>query len=182
MFSAFAGVKRECKSTAPTHLTGMVTRRNRDEGRPGHPTRFAPTARAESSTPLSVSPNVTTPKCVSASTYFPDGGDDITCAPIIIVDAAGRERWCPLYDEFWDKQPVVEIVLNGLHRTQDSLFTKHLDHHATPGLVGADDDRDLPLVVEHDGKRWILDGHHRLAAAMDRGETTASVRFYDFQT
>jgi len=38
---------------------------------------------------------------------------------------------------------------------------------------------DKPLVFRRDGEDRIYDGHHRLAGAMERGETTAEVRYVD---
>lgn len=39
----------------------------------------------------------------------------------------------------------------------------------------------LPVVIQHDGKKWIADGHHRLAAAWLRGEGVAQVRFKNLE-
>ena len=39
----------------------------------------------------------------------------------------------------------------------------------------------LPVVIQHDGKKWIADGHHRLAAAWLNGEESAKVRFKNLE-
>lgn len=67
---------------------------------------------------------------------------------------------------------VIEVNISTLLATQDWLSTE-------PG-EGAmwDDYGDLPVIIEHDGKRYILDGHNRISKAKKNGKS--SIRVYYF--
>ena len=41
------------------------------------------------------------------------------------------------------------------------------------------DGHGLPAVVKYDGRYYVTDGHHRLAASGERGERTSRVRLFD---
>lgn len=77
-----------------------------------------------------------------------------------------------------EKLPKRKVKLSELTAMQNRVDTGKVEALAENGAAGGSK---LPVVVQHDGRLWIADGHHRLAAAWLRGEETAEVRFKDLE-
>lgn len=69
-----------------------------------------------------------------------------------------------------------QVALDGLIATQPTLLESVLNAIETdpkpPSELLIRHRRDKPIVVEHDGKLAIWDGHHRLAVAYRKGMKT----------
>lgn len=76
-----------------------------------------------------------------------------------------------------DKLPDDEVDLADLHAMQDRVDPKKVQAIADAGDKGGK----LPVVVRHNGKHYIADGHHRLAAAWLNGEDSAQVKIKDLE-
>jgi hypothetical protein len=72
--------------------------------------------------------------------------------------------------------PAKTVKLSDLTAMQNRVDTGKVKAIAENG-AGAK----LPVVIQHDGKKWIADGHHRLAAAWLNGEESAKVRFKNIE-
>lgn len=75
-----------------------------------------------------------------------------------------------------EKLPSKEVKLDDLHAMQDRVDpvkVAAIGEHGTGGK--------LAVVVRHNGKHYIADGHHRLAADWLAGKDTADVRFKDLE-
>jgi hypothetical protein len=75
-----------------------------------------------------------------------------------------------------DKLPTKEVKLDDLHAMQDRVDpakVKAIAEHGTGGKQA--------VVVQHNGKHYIADGHHRLAADWLAGKETATVAFKDLE-
>lgn len=74
-----------------------------------------------------------------------------------------------------DKLDEKEVPLSSLTAMQDRVDPKKVAAmtDAKPGK--------LPLVVQHNGRNYIADGHHRLAAQWLAGETKAKVKIKDLE-
>lgn len=89
--------------------------------------------------------------------------------------------------EFVDDAPTKKIELSDLVATQPTVDPDEVawfvDNPAFRAPVGTRNKFglliDLPLVVQRGGQELIHDGHHRLSAAVVRGEQTAEVRYLD---
>jgi len=69
-----------------------------------------------------------------------------------------------------------------LHTGQGNIFKNRVDDYASggykaPGGVPMYGD-ERPELVEHEGKVYIGEGHHRLAAAKQRGDTHFDVNWW----
>jgi len=74
------------------------------------------------------------------------------------------------------KLPVKTVQLKDLHSMQDRVDpakVKAIGEHGTGG--------NLAVVVRHDGREYIADGHHRLAADWLAGKTEAEVHHKDLE-
>lgn len=76
-----------------------------------------------------------------------------------------------------NKLPEAEVDLGDLHAMQDRVDPKKV---AAIGEL-SEQPKKLPVVVQHNGKQYIADGHHRLAAQWLAGETKAKVRLKDLE-
>jgi hypothetical protein len=76
------------------------------------------------------------------------------------------EHWSP---RDWKKSPTELVALHGIRATQTWISNAGLKHHRRPGA--RPDSGDLPWVICHRGRYYVLDGHHRAICAMGRGET-----------
>lgn len=92
----------------------------------------------------------------------------------------------PQFDKLVEKAPVEDVKLDELTATQPTVDPAEVTRFTRepPDVPkGKRNDRgmlvDLPTVYTRGGKDFILDGHHRLAAAVARGEETARVRRVD---
>lgn len=90
--------------------------------------------------------------------------------------------------ELSHKAPVGRVRLDALQGIQRTINRERLVMHLNdPRLVptgaraasGSGMASDLPVVVKLNGKHYVHDGHHRLAAAHLRGESNARVRLID---
>jgi hypothetical protein len=75
-----------------------------------------------------------------------------------------------------DKLPTKEVKLDELHAMQDRVDpvkVEAIGEHAAGGK--------LAVVVRHNGKHYIADGHHRLAADWLAGKDSATVAFKDLE-
>jgi ParB-like chromosome segregation protein Spo0J len=70
------------------------------------------------------------------------------------------------------KMPRTTVRLDKVVATQGKLDSAKVQSIAQRG---ADDGTD-PLVAPFRGKYYVLDGHHRVAGAMERGDTKIKVR------
>jgi ParB-like chromosome segregation protein Spo0J len=70
------------------------------------------------------------------------------------------------------KMPRTTVRLDKLDATQGKLDQKKVQSIAQRG---ADDGTD-PVVAPFKGRYRVLDGHHRVAGAMERGDTKIKVR------
>lgn len=101
----------------------------------------------------------------AASDYFSGGVDDLLEAPFQQVP----HQKIRLDEGYWKGLPVKDVPLEGLKRTQKSIFKKHLTRNDKVENGGNDD---LPWVIHHGGEHWVIDGHHRAVNAMQRGDST----------
>lgn len=76
-----------------------------------------------------------------------------------------------------EKLPEADVPLADLHAMQDRVDPVKVKAIRESGVLPAK----LPVVVKHNGKHYIADGHHRLAAQWLDGETTAKVRLKDLE-
>lgn len=72
--------------------------------------------------------------------------------------------------------PAKTVNLDDLTAMQNRVDTGKVKAIAANGASGK-----LPVVIQHDGKKYIADGHHRLAAAWLNGEDSAKVRFKNLE-
>lgn len=82
----------------------------------------------------------------------------------------------------WDgkgQRTRVNLATTELHTGQRGIFPERVKEYVErPGMASATS-RDLPVeIYQHQGKTWIGEGHHRVAAARQRGQKTIrAVRF-----
>jgi hypothetical protein len=76
-----------------------------------------------------------------------------------------------------EKLPRKTVNLHELHATQDRVLTAKVEAIRRAGAPAGK----LPVVVRHQGKQYIADGHHRLAADWLSGERQADVRYKDLE-
>ena len=69
----------------------------------------------------------------------------------------------------WRTSPAEAVPLDAVCATQNWVSAEGLRHHHRPGA--RPDGGDLPWVVCHRRRYYVLDGHHRVITAIDRGET-----------
>lgn len=68
-----------------------------------------------------------------------------------------------------------------LYATQSHVAQEHLDRYRKDPSAPVHDaewrgvDADAPMVVTHEGRQHAIEGHHRLAAGIERGETQMPV-------
>jgi hypothetical protein len=103
---------------------------------------------------------------VDMSKYFRGSVDE----PHEIPGLFSGNRGVALDEHTWRKMPTEQVPLDGLHATQSRVFHKHLDRYRKGNDV-VSDGGDLPWVINHEGRNWVLDGHHRVVDAVDRGQT-----------
>lgn len=72
--------------------------------------------------------------------------------------------------------PAKTVKLSDLTALQNRVDTAKVKAIAENGAGSK-----LPVVIQHEGKKWIADGHHRLAAAWLSGEESAKVRFKNLE-
>ena len=76
----------------------------------------------------------------------------------------------------WQNSPAEAVPLDAVCATQNWISADGLRHHHRRGA--RPDGGDLPWVVCHRHRYYVLDGHHRVVTAIDRGEShiTAHVK------
>lgn len=72
--------------------------------------------------------------------------------------------------------PVKEVKLSDLHAMQDRVDPVKVAAIGTNGAGGK-----LGVVVQHNGRQYVADGHHRLAADWLAGKDTARVHYKDLE-
>jgi hypothetical protein len=82
-------------------------------------------------------------------------------------------RWT---ERDWRNSPAEQVPLDAVCATQNWISADGLRHHHRRGA--RPDGGDLPWVVCHRRRYYVLDGHHRVVTAIDRGEShiTAHVK------
>jgi hypothetical protein len=75
-----------------------------------------------------------------------------------------------------DKLPTKEVKLDDLHAMQDRVDPAKVKAIGERGAGGKN-----AVVVRHNGKHYIADGHHRLTADWLAGKETATVAFKDLE-
>lgn len=75
-----------------------------------------------------------------------------------------------------DALPTQDVKLADLHAMQDRV-----DPAKVSAIAAGSGQGKLAVVVRHDGKHYIADGHHRLSADWLAGKETASVHFKDLE-
>jgi hypothetical protein len=92
-----------------------------------------------------------------------------------------HEDWIAAQQKYDGKGKPVRLNLSKvrLHTGQPGIFPdrvkEYVDH---PGLASATS-RYIPAeVYQHDGNLWVGEGHHRIAAAIQRGQKTTRARLY----
>lgn len=90
------------------------------------------------------------------------------------------------FDKLVERAPIESVKLDELVATQptvDPAEVKRFSKEPPDVPKGKRNLRgmliDMPTVFIRDGEKRIFDGHHRLAAAMQRGEETAPARVID---
>lgn len=76
-----------------------------------------------------------------------------------------------------NKLPEAEVPMDSLVAMQDRVDPKKVEAIRSSDSAGGK----LPVVVQHNGKNYIADGHHRLAAQWLDGEEKAKVRVKDLE-
>jgi hypothetical protein len=75
-------------------------------------------------------------------------------------------RHIALDPQTWSRVPVQSVSPHGMYATQNRILKKHLDRLRKGGQP---EGGDLPWVVHYKGQHWVLDGHHRVALAVEQG-------------
>lgn len=82
--------------------------------------------------------------------------------------------------DYWrEHAPIQDVdISHGVHATQSHVHTGHLDRHDADQTTPADDDlvSRSPLFATHRGLLHVLDGHHKVAAALRRGDKSIKGR------
>jgi hypothetical protein len=80
----------------------------------------------------------------------------------------------------WRRTRVERVRLNSLYATQRWTVSARLRRHSRSGA--RPERGDLPWVVTHEGRNWVLDGHHRVITSIARGEShiRAHVKYPQF--
>jgi hypothetical protein len=95
----------------------------------------------------------------------------------LAIDAAGPGSLKDVVEtkprEEWETR---EVPVDKLRATQSRLSPDTVSRIAATPKSKMDTRKKMPAGYEHpDGSVWVGDGHHRLAAAMTRGDATARV-------
>ena len=90
-------------------------------------------------------------------------------APHEIPGLFSGHRGIALDPYTWAKVPTEQVSTGNLYATQRRVFHKHLDRYRKGNTES--DGGDLPWVVHHQGRNWVIDGHHRVVDAVDRDQT-----------
>jgi hypothetical protein len=80
-----------------------------------------------------------------------------------------------------DRLPIKTVRLDQLVAMQNRVDGAKVRDMASADVVYHDDEADLPVVVHIDGRLYIADGHHRLAADWMRGLEVTRVRYKDLR-
>lgn len=105
---------------------------------------------------------------------------------LLAVNKAASRLYNRLYDDRLVVSTTRMVELATLRCTQ-----RHMDEGAVAEYVAKPRtlsvDRyecvsDLPVVIRFRGKYFVLDGHHRLASKIVRGQSRAKVYLWDFDT
>jgi len=70
------------------------------------------------------------------------------------------------------KMPATTVRLDKVVATQRYLDPAKVQSIAKKGAYDGTD----PLVAKHNGRYYVLDGHHRVGGALERGDTKIRVR------
>ena len=87
-----------------------------------------------------------------------------------------------------DDAPIKSVRLSGLTATQPTVSPAGVEKFLG-GAKKAKGTRspkglliDVPVLVEHEGKTYIHDGHHRIVAAVEGGKSTIKARTVTLET
>jgi len=89
------------------------------------------------------------------------------------------------FNEHWLWKPGTVDLTKPLYATQSHVAKEHLDRYRkNPGAPVHNAeyrsvDAEAPMIVTHEGRQHAIEGHHRLAAGIERGETQMPVWHFD---
>lgn len=76
----------------------------------------------------------------------------------------------------WGDVPVREVPLDDVIASQYEVSANRISHSiANPGNTDFGGD-EYPLFVKHQGEVYLVDGHHRVVAAMAQGQSSVKGR------
>jgi hypothetical protein len=87
------------------------------------------------------------------------------------ITGVDNKFWQPAH---WKRADIEQVRLDGLYATQPWISRNGLAHHRRPGA--RPDGGELPWVVAHQGRNYLIDGHHRACCSLERGETHIRAR------
>ncbi len=73
-------------------------------------------------------------------------------------------------------EDAVSVNTKDLIPTQGKVWLSYVDMYRRPRTF-----EDTPIVASYNGKTYVIDGHHRIAAAIGRGEKSIKVTRYNLQ-
>lgn len=80
--------------------------------------------------------------------------------------------------DFWEQRvkrmPVRKVDIEGLNATESLVYPEKIEGMIKKGKIKS---KDNILIIEYEGERYILDGHHRVIAAKERGESQVNAQF-----
>lgn len=80
----------------------------------------------------------------------------------------------------WASKPVEKHPMpSELHAEQDHIHPAVVAHYAAGGGPGTKENGEAPSILKWRGKHFAHQGTHRLAAAMQRGDTHYEGKFHD---
>jgi hypothetical protein len=92
-----------------------------------------------------------------------------------------HEDWIAAQQKYDGKGRSIRLDLSRarLHTGQPGIFPDRVKEYVDqPGLSSATS-RYIPKeVYQHEGNLWVGEGHHRIAAAIQRGQKTTRARLY----
>lgn len=92
-----------------------------------------------------------------------------------------RHHWG---EEYHYKPDTVDLT-RPIYATQTHVAQEHMDRYRANAHAPVHNqeyrglDADAPIVVTHEGRRHVIDGHHRIAAGIGRGDTAMPVLHFN---
>lgn len=84
--------------------------------------------------------------------------------------------------------PATIDLRNPIYATQSHVAQEHLDRYRNDPQANVNEhetrgvDADAPMTVMHEGRVHAIEGHHRLAAGIERGDTEMPVWHFDLDS